>query len=266
MLALAIFKQSAQAYRLLSRIFILPTSRSLRTFLCRIHLKPGVNQIIINHLKNQGEGMSDIQKVCYLMWDEMSLDSQVYYDEKGDKITGFEDWGNARSNKFADHVLVFTLQGIQRKWMIPLSYNFAKSCRSAKQLRRCIIEIVEAVTATGFEIVATVCDQGATNVACINNFLAESEAICLAEGKQFMAISGQHIIPLYDPPHLLKGMRNNFLSKDIKIIFPNEMNEESNAKEHYRKIKKLVITNDFIKEIEELKKNRQVPFLKEEEK
>lgn len=81
-----------------------------------------------------------------------------------------------------------------------------------------------------------------------------------------VAISGQHIIPLYDPPHLLKGMRNNFLSKDIEIIFPNEMNEESNAKEHYRKIKKLVITNDFIKEIEELKKNRQVPFLKEEEK
>jgi len=30
-------------------------------------------------------------------------------------------------------------------------------------------------------------------------------------------LHGQKIIVLYDPPHLLKGIRNNFLEKDIEI-------------------------------------------------
>lgn len=28
---------------------------------------------------------------------------------------------------------------------------------------------------------------------------------------------GQRIIHLYDPPHLMKGIRNNFLTKDLEI-------------------------------------------------
>ena len=53
--------------------------------------------------------MSEKEKVCFLAWDELSIDSQIYYDEKLDRIIGFEDWGNARTNKFADHALVFIL-------------------------------------------------------------------------------------------------------------------------------------------------------------
>lgn len=32
-----------------------------------------------------------------------------------------------------------------------------------------------------------------------------------------ITLHGQKIIVLYDPPHLLKGIRNNFLEKDIEI-------------------------------------------------
>lgn len=28
-------------------------------------------------------------------------------------------------------------------------------------------------------------------------------------------IDGREIIPIYDPPHLLKGIRNNLLQKDV---------------------------------------------------
>lgn len=30
-------------------------------------------------------------------------------------------------------------------------------------------------------------------------------------------INEKEIVPLYDPPHLLKGIRNNFLKADIKF-------------------------------------------------
>ena len=31
-------------------------------------------------------------------------------------------------------------------------------------------------------------------------------------------IDGMEIIPIYDPPHLLKGMRNNLLNKNLRIV------------------------------------------------
>lgn len=41
---------------------------------------------------------------------------------------------------------------------------------------------------------------------------------------------GQKIIILYDPPHLLKGIRNNFLEKDIEIdIKKNGLNDKGIA-------------------------------------
>ena len=184
-LALAIFKQSAQCYRLLSKIFILPTPRSMRTFLQRIPLKPGVNKIIFDHLKEQGLKMSKKDNVCVLLWDEVSLEAQIYYSQKEDKIMGFEDWGNARTSKFADHALVFMLRGINTKWKIPLTYNFCKSSTSAVQLMRCIKEIVRAITTSGFKLVATVCDQGQTNASCINNLLKETKSTCIKENRVF---------------------------------------------------------------------------------
>ena len=97
-------------------------------------------------------------------------------------IIGFQDWGNARTDKFADHALVFILRGIKKNWIIPLSYNFCKSSTSPVQLTRYIREIVKGVTTAGFKIVATVCDQGAINVSCINGLLKKTRIKCINEG------------------------------------------------------------------------------------
>lgn len=54
------------------------------------------------------------------MWDETFLSCELSYDAKKDKIIGFEDFGNRRTNKFADHVLVFMIRGLNRNYKIPL--------------------------------------------------------------------------------------------------------------------------------------------------
>ena len=43
-------------------------------------------------------------------------------------------------------------------------------------------------------------------------------------------IDNVEIVPLYDPPHLLKCIRNNFLNKDIEIDF-----DKLNLKDEDRK-------------------------------
>ena len=116
-------------------------------------------------------------------------------------------------------------------------------------------------------------------MSCINSLLRETKTKCLSDGMQFskythiyiffftffhlrennsvffsagkIEIYGQQIIPLYDPPHLLKGIRNNLLTKNIEVVFENLVNREHKNKESYEKVKKFRITPDFIEEINE---------------
>lgn len=74
----------------------------------------------------------------------------------------------------------------------------------------------------------TVCDQGKPNVAAINHLIDTSKKHRTQEelqrGITTFIVDGQEIIPLYDPPHLLKGMRNNLLNKELH--FTVEINNE----------------------------------------
>lgn len=71
---------------------------------------------------------------------------------------GFEDWGNKRTNKPADHVLVFILRGLNTDWKMIISYNFCAKATKHIQLICCIKEHVHAIYEAGFHIVATVWD------------------------------------------------------------------------------------------------------------
>jgi hypothetical protein len=62
------------------------------------------------------------------------------------------------------------------------------------------------------KIVATICDQGSANQAAINCLLRESTI----NSKRKLIINNEDIVQtLYDPPHLIKGIRNNFLYKNL---------------------------------------------------
>lgn len=149
----------------------MPSIKTLKRMLQKVMLKPGVCKIIIRYLRQTSKTMSNNEKLCVLMWDEMSLTPHIQYDPKNDVITGFEDWGMRRSNKFADHALVFMLRGLNSGWKMPVAFGFCDSVTKTPQLLRCIKQIITVVNKCGFDIVATVCDQGSCNVAAINTLL-----------------------------------------------------------------------------------------------
>lgn len=165
---------------------MLPSSKSLQRLLQKVPLHAGINKVIFKHLFEQQSLLKDVKdKICVLMWDEMSLQPQLQYDKVNDKIIGFEDWGHKRTQRIADHALVFMLKGINTAWKIPLAYNFCKSQTKSAQLIRCIKEIVNEVAQAGFTIVATVCDQGSSNVSALNEMLNYTKGMCLKNGKVF---------------------------------------------------------------------------------
>lgn len=62
-----------------------------------------------------------------LLFDEMSVQPNIVYDPTLDKITGFEDFGDEKSTRIADHALVFMIKSIKGKIKQPICFTFCQS-------------------------------------------------------------------------------------------------------------------------------------------
>lgn len=67
------------------------------------------------------------------------------------------------------------LRGLDSGWKMPISYNFCYKQTNRAQLTRCIKEHIKEIVNAGFHIVATVCDQGSSNVAAIKDLLLRTD-------------------------------------------------------------------------------------------
>ena len=76
-------------------------------------IQPGVSDIIFEKLRAPVAKMTDLDKTCALLFDEMAIDPALSYDLKKDHVFGFANDGI--KPQFADHALVFMLQGFRRK-------------------------------------------------------------------------------------------------------------------------------------------------------
>ena len=178
LLCLSIFKRSAATYRYLGTFLPLPSPTSVKKLLRRIKLDTGITPTMRDLLKDAANRMTDdLDKVCVLMWDEVSLKMHLQYCYQKEKIIGFEDWGTKRTRKYADHALVFMLRGIKTGWKIPVAYNFCSAQTTYDQLTLCIKEVVRAVTKAGYKIAATVCDQGSSNMRAIKALQKDTDKV-----------------------------------------------------------------------------------------
>jgi len=221
--ALSLFKKSGKAYKLLQKIFSLPSKSSLINILRKIPFQPGINKKIFEHLKCTVQKIKNpLDKYCIILFDEISLSPGLQYVSHYDKIVGFEDLGDGRRKPvYADKALTFMVRGVRKKFKQPVAFMFTNSTIKTPSLVVAIKEVVQAVQAIGLNVVSLICDQASTNVAAVNILKTETNAKYLKQfGKQKQMfgfeLGGQEIVPLYDPPHLLKCFRNNLLTKNLK--------------------------------------------------
>ena len=121
-MALSIYYQSPKAYKLLSKLFALPSKRTIQCSLENTNVKPGLNDAVFDALQIKCNTMDDKDKCVALIFDEKSLKSNLVYSHGLDKIEGFEDFGELGTSQFvADHALVFMVRGLLSKWKQPLA-------------------------------------------------------------------------------------------------------------------------------------------------
>ena len=253
-LALSVFHASPKAYSILGRLFLLPTVRTLRKSLQHLHIHPGFSPQLLDAFKIKVAAMSTEDKLCAVIFDEMAIKECVTYDAERDQIEGYEDFGSmGRSKYVANHALVFMVRGLVGKWKQPIGYFLSSGTMTNVTLVTLLKQAIDKAHDVGLKVKVVICDQGSNNryIILINHsqtifnvfykefiiytltFFCRSAlqtSLGVKMDQPFFDHNGDKIFCLYDPPHLLKNVRNNF-KKHGFLVTPTPPPEEAAAGE-----------------------------------
>lgn len=148
-LSLAIYKQSPKSYRFLLKLLPLPSRQTLNKHAALIRFEAGINQNLLNFVKKCVKNFSENDKLCTVIWDEISIHSHLDFLTTKGYIDGFVDLGDKRLNEFATHILVFMVRGINKPFKQPITYFVVESRMKAGVLAKLIQLSIEAILSTG---------------------------------------------------------------------------------------------------------------------
>ncbi|CAG9133341.1 unnamed protein product [Plutella xylostella] len=219
LIALSIMKQSPKCYRFLHKIFVLPSRSTLNKMVAKLKVETGISPQVFALIKKEVATWDEKKKMCSVVFDEMSLEAALTYDKNKDSINGFVEL-NEKKNEFADHALVFMLRGAVYKWQQPVAFYYCQGATSGMQLKSILKDVISAVVECGLKPIAVICDQGSAFQSAIKSLRDDTkrdQILANQEPDDTITISGANLSIIYDPSHLIKGIRNNFLNKDIII-------------------------------------------------
>lgn len=100
LLSLSLYKHSKKSYRLLSKLFTLPSRKTLSSLLSKIPIKTGLDETFLKVLGENVKHLKKKDKFCVILFDEVSLEAQLHYNHNVGNIMGFEDNGFMTYPKF----------------------------------------------------------------------------------------------------------------------------------------------------------------------
>ena len=207
LLALRIMYRSPQTFKMLRRIFSLPARSTILMFLEKSFgtLLSGFSNKVMALLKMRVETMTKIERNCSLVFDEMSLKQHLDYDKNSDKVVGIQSNG-----KPVNQVLVLMVRGLSTKWKQPIAYFYSNNAMSSTNLAKILNNAMVHLHAIGLAVRCLVFDQSSTNIRAIK-FLGFS----LLNQQILHPTTRAKVYIIFDPPHLIKSIRNNLIQHDI---------------------------------------------------
>ena len=203
-LALSLFMSSHKAYRILSKVFLLPSVSYLRSIISAIKIYPGFNTNVFETLGKTVEKMDIMARLTSISFDEMSLAELLSYNVQTDECEGLEDFGPwGKTDRRANTALVFMARGITSHWKQPIGYFLSHGPMDRDRLCHLLLECISNLSKVGLTVKCIVSDQGPSNQGMIFKCLKITEDDCKFQHE------GKDIFVFFDPPHLLKSVRNN---------------------------------------------------------
>lgn len=195
---------SAKGYRLMRKIFTLPSFTTITNVLDKIKIEVGFHSSVLEALKVMAQSMSDLNKRVVVGFDEITLKANLAYEPRSDVIEGFEDYGGGvRSAALADHASTFMVRGIEDNWKQPFGYFLTNGTMPGEILAPKIQESLRCIFKTGLIPVAIVMDQGSNNQKA-------AKILGVTVDKPYFMLDDKKIIVFWDVPHLAKVSHRNY--------------------------------------------------------
>lgn len=97
------------------------------------------------------------------------------------------------------------LQGVRAKFKQPIAFFLVKGTISSQKLAVIIKEIINKVEETKFKILATICDQGPTNMGALKILKIRSPPYNY--NQNYFVCNGKKVYIIYDVPHLFNCLQ-----------------------------------------------------------
>jgi len=211
-MALSLYYKSPSTYKFMRKNgIILPGETTVRRWLNSISFSTGFPKAYMDQIRLKISGMSENEKKCTILLDEVAIMKTLEYNKVLDEIEGYEDLGTlGRTNKIGSQALVVMVRGLYSNWKFPLCYFFTGSGVKGDNLVNIIKDCVQQILDLGLSPTCIICDQGAQNRR-MYTLLGGNE------DQPSTTICGKKLFLIYDMPHLIKSVRNNLLNGDFEI-------------------------------------------------
>jgi len=152
--------------------------------------------------------MSEKDRYICLLFVEMLIRQNVWFNQKFDCIEGFEDLGSqGRTRNITNNALLFIVRGLPRKWKQPVAYYLSCGSTKAEMLVQFLFGVLGACHSVGLH---AVCDMGANKIKAM-------KLLGSTRSEPFFQFQNQAIAMIYYPPHLLKCTRKLFRKYDVQF-------------------------------------------------
>ena len=216
-LCLAVYFSSTSAYAILRSVgFQLPHPRTLRRRFSTVLTGVSLCQSLLEMMRLRTLALEEHEKRVTLSLDGMTVTKALTYSHHHDELVGFVNCGqHHQSDEIADQAILVMIRGLTLKWKQVLGYFVAKHNLATPTLTAIISEIVRAVTGIGLYVDAIVMDQESCQWKWMKDI-----GVCVERPYVFHGTTQSFVMP--DPPHLIKNLRNNFMTKDISFSWDGE--------------------------------------------
>lgn len=206
--AVQLFLSSRHAYRVISDYLALPSPRTLYQHISRI-CDIGQESECEKTIASAMTTFSGLQKWCILLFDEMYIKPSIRY--RGGHLLG---QATDDSSEVARTILAIMIK--------PMMGAPAFVCRlipihklSAEFLHRTLCEVIHVIHRNSGRVLGLMSDNHPTNRRCYSLF---REGV---EGDKWIGKNPADDTTLYllnDPVHLLKSVRNNWVSEKLQLL------------------------------------------------
>lgn len=224
---------SPKGYRFARSLIKLPCNTTLKTYTGGMDGQSGITELIKGRLSLEAKKLNNHEKFVSIAIDEMSLNGQLIYDRKLDRLFGkkdttqfikeneaqfnpeaAEEWQHSKQDPVvANQLLCFLVNGISTPLSIPGAFFFSKQL-TGKELYELTLSVICEVEKCGFLVVRLVTDNHKSNVAMFRRFGGGKRM--LQEEVPHPCDSSRSLFLSFDPSHIIKNVRTQML--EAKVI------------------------------------------------